>query len=275
MIESETGSYVGYGFAVPITLAEQVKNDLIKYGTVRRAIIGVGISEVTPEDAQAAGLKTIGGAKVGSYSPNPDDANSSPAGRAGLKPGDIIIAAAGKSVDKVSTLQRIIRGFAPGQTVDVEVMRFGQDKTFSITLGEQPADVASAATPSRRNGRGDSDPTLKPDASKSFDRLGLTVAPATAEGDLFQSAGEAAPPAAFSGGLAITDVSQRGPSFDKVNPTSIITKELYPTARNITSAADLTKALAEVKAGGVISFMLAVPSSGTAWTTTPVSLRAL
>ncbi|HTR77581.1 MAG TPA: trypsin-like peptidase domain-containing protein, partial [Gemmatimonadaceae bacterium] len=56
MIESETGSYVGYGFAIPITLAQEVMNDLIKYGSVRRAIMGVGISEVSAEDAQAAGL---------------------------------------------------------------------------------------------------------------------------------------------------------------------------------------------------------------------------
>ena len=115
---------------------------------------------MTPEDAQAAGLKTIGGAKVAGFSPDADNPNTSPAGRAGIKPGDIIIAAAGKPVDKNSTLQRIIRGFQPGQTVDVEVMRFGQEKTFKVTLAAapqapQPSDSSSSsgapAVPTRAN----------------------------------------------------------------------------------------------------------------------------
>ncbi|HTR78577.1 MAG TPA: hypothetical protein VMH39_10715, partial [Gemmatimonadaceae bacterium] len=118
-------------------------------------------------------------------------------------------------------------------------------------------------------------PASSPAATQSFDRLGITVAPAAAEADLFQSAGESAPPPAMSQGLAITDVAPRGPSFEKVNPASIITQELYPTQRAITSAADLTKALSEVKSGGVISLMIAVPNGASAWTTVPVSLRVM
>ncbi|HTR76868.1 MAG TPA: trypsin-like peptidase domain-containing protein [Gemmatimonadaceae bacterium] len=279
-IESETGSYVGYGFAIPITLAEQVMNDLIKYGKVRRAILGVGIQEVSPEDAEAAGLKTIAGAKVGDYSPNAGDPNTSPAGRAGIKPGDIIISAAGKPVDKVATLQRIIRGFAPGQTVDVEVMRFGQDKTFKVTLGEQPADstTATAATPERANRRGSGAPTTE-SAAKSIDRLGITVAPAAAEADVFTQ--EQAPiPAADRKGLVVMSVSQRGPSFEKLADMSsvdpqVITKELYPAERDITSIADFEQAISAVKPNGVITLMVSTLNRNTGqWSTpSPVTLR--
>lgn len=67
-IASQTGFYSGYGFAIPITLAKQVMDDLIAHGEVRRAVIGVSISEVTPEDAAVAGLEEIAGVKVGGYS---------------------------------------------------------------------------------------------------------------------------------------------------------------------------------------------------------------
>ena len=63
-IASGTGYYAGYGFAIPITLAKQVMDDLIKFGKVRRAVVGVSLGEVTPTDAQAAGLSQISGAKV-------------------------------------------------------------------------------------------------------------------------------------------------------------------------------------------------------------------
>ena len=69
-IASQTGYYSGYGFAIPITLAKSVMNDLIKYGKVRRAILGVSIQDVDPAAAQAAGLKDIRGAQVQGKSPD-------------------------------------------------------------------------------------------------------------------------------------------------------------------------------------------------------------
>ena len=68
-IASGTGYYAGYGFAIPITLAKQVMDDLIKYGKIRRAVVGVSLSEVTATDARAAGLTQIGGAKVSGFNP--------------------------------------------------------------------------------------------------------------------------------------------------------------------------------------------------------------
>ena len=87
-IASGTGYYSGYGFAIPISLAKTVMNDLIQYGRVRRAILGVSISDLRPEDAQAAGLKEIRGALVGGGTPG----QASPAEKAGIEPGDVIVA---------------------------------------------------------------------------------------------------------------------------------------------------------------------------------------
>ena len=68
-IASPTGYYSGYGFAIPITLAKGVMDDIIKYGKVRRAVLGIAISDVDPDDAGAAGLKTIAGVKIGGFTP--------------------------------------------------------------------------------------------------------------------------------------------------------------------------------------------------------------
>src|SRR3990170_3550300 len=100
-IASETGFYSGYGFAIPITLAKTVMDDIVAHGRVRRAILGITINEVNAEDAAVAGLKQIAGAKVGGF-----NGENSPARKAGLEPGDIIVRIDGKDVDRGSTLQR-------------------------------------------------------------------------------------------------------------------------------------------------------------------------
>jgi len=88
-IASETGFYSGYGFAIPINLAHTVMEQLIKTGHVERAVMGVAIREVQPEDADAVGLKEISGVVVNSYT-----GDDSPAKRAGIQPGDVIVALA-------------------------------------------------------------------------------------------------------------------------------------------------------------------------------------
>jgi serine protease Do len=141
-IASSTGFYAGYGFAIPVTLAKQVMDDLIKYGKVRRAVMGVSIMPATAADTKAAGMKEVTGVFVRAF--NPDDANS-PAREAGVQPGDVIVAADGKPTDRVSTLQRIIRGHKPGDVVTLDVMRFGEKKTFKVKLIEAPDQSQVAA----------------------------------------------------------------------------------------------------------------------------------
>ncbi len=147
-IASGTGYYAGYGFAIPITLAKQVEEDLVKYGKVRRAVLGVSIGEVDATAAKAAGLSTIGGAVIEGFEPE----DNSPAKKAGAEVDDIIVAAAGHAVDQVNTLQRVIRGYKPGDVVDIDVMRFGTKKTLHVKLDEPAAENEAVASRGRAGG---------------------------------------------------------------------------------------------------------------------------
>ena len=150
-IASPTGYNAGYGFAIPITLAKRVMDQLIANGHVRVPALGIGIDDVSPEDAAVAGVKDIRGVLVRNF---PSD--DTPAKRAGLQPGDVIITADGQPVDRVSTLQRIVRNHNPGETIEIEAMRYGQRKTFHVTLMEAPTDkeVATNNTPAPTSGGG-------------------------------------------------------------------------------------------------------------------------
>ena len=147
-IASQTGFYSGYGFAIPITLAKEVLDDFIEHGRVRRAMLGVQIRDASAEDAAVAGLKDVTGVLVQPYS---DDNANSPAKRAGIEAGDVIVKADGKVADRVSTLQRIIRSHEPGQSVEIEAWRYGTKKTFTVRLGEAADSTVRVASNTREN----------------------------------------------------------------------------------------------------------------------------
>jgi serine protease Do len=133
-IASTTGSYQGYGFAVPIDLVQDVIEDLVEFGTVRRALLGVSVRPVDDADARYYGLDRVGGAKVFTLQ---DDM---PARDAGILVGDVITAVAGRSVVSVSDLQRHVRRFNPDDIVEVELVRMsGARETVSLRLASAPA----------------------------------------------------------------------------------------------------------------------------------------
>ncbi|MDH5235186.1 MAG: Do family serine endopeptidase [Gemmatimonadota bacterium] len=251
-IASQTGFYSGYGFAIPISLARQVMDDLIQHGEVRRAVIGVGINEVTPEDAAVAGLKEIAGVKVGSYS-----GDDSPALKAGIEPGDVIIRADGKAVDRVSALQRVIRAKKPGDVVDIEAMRYGTRKTFRVKLIAAPSDPSVVASAGEA-------PADAPTPTNS--RLGVSVEPVTPE--LVQAAQV---PAQYRG-LRVADVEPGSPSEGRLFVNDVIVQVL-PAKTKIGSIADLTTALTAVKAGDYVSFLVYRPVRGGGGSTFVVNLK--
>jgi serine protease Do len=253
-IESGTGFYAGYGFAIPVTLAQQVMDDLIKFGKVRRAVVGVVLGEVTPQDAKAAGLAQVGGAKVGDFNP----ATDSPAQKAGIEIGDIIVSAAGRPIDQVSTLQRIIRGFKPGETVDLDVMRFGQKKSFHVKLGEPAADVSAVADNDEAEG-----PRTRPTSSttstaRANDQLGITVEPISPD-----FAEKTKLPTSARAGLRIASVSGTGPAYRNLFTNQVILAELHPQRRDIKSVDDLAAATSTLKPGDVLELRVCGPDPST------------
>jgi len=240
MIASGTGYYSGYGFAIPITLAKNVMDDIVAHGRVRRAMLGVGILDVTPEDAEVAGLKDIAGVKVGQYS-----TEDSPAKRAGIQPGDIIVKADNKPADRVSTLQRIIRLHSPGDVIPVEAMRYGQKKDFQVRLGEVPDSTARTAS---RDGGSENAPTP---AGASAEKLGITVEPLSD-----QAARTNAVPA-DKRGLAVVDVDMNGPGRGHFTQDGdVLLQVQYPVQEALKSPSDLQQALSKVGSRGIISILV-------------------
>jgi serine protease Do len=239
-IASQTGYYAGYGFAIPITLAKEVMDDIIKFGGVKRAIVGVSIDDVSPADAQAAGLKEIRGAKVGGFS---DD--NSPAKKAGIEVGDIILSVNGQQVDRRNGLQRIVRAYHPGDVVHLEVARFGQRKTIDVRLAEAPADSTVVASTDRT-------PPVSNETGKTYDKLGITVSAVTPDFISQFKLDEQ-----YRNGLQVANVSPSGPAWQQLFPHDVILQELYPAKRDISSQKDLEQALSSLKKGDVIEFKVA------------------
>ncbi|MBX3173370.1 MAG: Do family serine endopeptidase [Gemmatimonadaceae bacterium] len=252
-IASQTGFYSGYGFAIPITLAKQVMDDLIEHGEVRRAVLGVGINEVTPEDAQVAGLRTITGVKIGGYS-----GEDSPAQRAGLEPGDIITKIDGKSVDRVSALQRAVRAKAPGETVELEAWRYGSRKTFRVRLAAAPSSETTVAEAVRQ-----------PEEPATTSRLGISVEPVPSE-----LVNARRIPEQYRG-LRVAAVDPAGPAADnRLVVNDVIAEVLYPQPKTrVSNSADLQRVLDRMKPGEILSLLVFRGVQGQGGGTVVVNLR--
>jgi serine protease Do len=127
-ILSRTGSYTGYGFAVPVDIAMKIANDLIKYGEVQKAIPGVDVVEVTPELAEEMKLKTLDGVIVTHILPNGAGANS------GLEKDDVITKIADWKITGKGSFEEALSYFYPGDKVNVEFIRGGSINSAQLTL---------------------------------------------------------------------------------------------------------------------------------------------
>ncbi|MGH7663426.1 MAG: Do family serine endopeptidase [Gemmatimonadaceae bacterium] len=235
-IASQTGFYSGYGFAIPITLAKQVMQELIEYGEVRPAMLGVAINDVDAVDARAAGLEEIRGVQVEGFS-----GEDSPARAAGIEPGDIIVGVNGQPVDRVSALQRAIRTHEPGSTITLDLMRFGERRTVSVKLGERE-------TPAQLAGSGERTPEREP---ASYDRLGIEVETIPAE---FIRESRLTPD---QRGVIVTDVSPAGPSHRRLLDRDVIIEILDPAPRRkIRTVADFERAVEQIEAGEIITVLV-------------------
>jgi serine protease Do len=252
-IASPTGFYSGYGFAVPINLARVVSEQLIATGKVTRAVLGVSIRDADPDDAAYVGLSEIKGVVVQDYS----GANS-PARRAGIQPGDVIVSLDGQPVAYVAQLQQIVGFKKPGDKVQVAVVRKGGERrSFSVTLAAREDDEAQVASNTPR----DSGP-----ASSSESKLGLTVEPMTGEVVRDSRIGEE------HRGLLVTEVDPDGPAAEKgLGPRVIIT---HVNGQRVRTLDEFDKAMEPVKAGDVVSLQIYLLTQTGGGQTTVIRLRA-
>jgi serine protease Do len=232
-IASPTGFYSGYGFAVPIDLARRVADDLIRYGRTRRPALGVQITPVNPEDAEVYGLERIEGVVAQDFPPD------SPAREAGLRQGDVIVAVDGNRVQRVGQFQRLVASRRPGETVRLDVVRFGRAQSFQVRLTEAPAD-AVPEQPQREARRAD------PPA-----QLGIGVEPVSAE-----LAGRRG----LSGarGVVVTEIADFSTAarYGVVRETIILAVD----GQEVRDVAGFRRAMERRRAGEVVSLRLVFPS---------------
>ncbi len=177
-IYAPTGVFAGIGFAVPINQAKSILDELVEKGHVIRGWLGVELShEISPAMVKAFGLKDNKGALVNSVLPG------SPAEKAGLKRGDVILSFDGKPVESSDTLQAYVAHTAPKKSVPLEVLRARKNVTLTLVIGERPesADMGrEPSAPSSKKGGKENEKTwqgarvvaLTPELAESFRQPG-------------------------------------------------------------------------------------------------------
>ncbi len=187
-IATRNSGFVGYGFAIPINLARKVMDDIVAHGEVQRGYLGVSLQSVTARQADAFGLDRPRGVLIDQV------LGDTPAERADIRSGDIILEVDGQEVDRPNALQSAIARKHPGDSIILRVRRDARNMNIDVTLGALPeqADLA------RRS---------QPTGSATEDGLGLTVhdiTPAIAESFGLDAGGE---------GVVVVEVT-RGPGRD-------------------------------------------------------------
>lgn len=197
-IFSRSGGFQGLAFAVPINVALDVKDQIVKHGKVSHGRLGVTIQEVNQALAESFGMEQPAGALVGSVQ------SDGPAAKAGVEPGDVIVGFAGKPVTRSGDLPPLVASVKPGTTVKLDVWREGKPRQLTATIGAREAGSATVA------GRADASPG----------KLGLAVRPLSKEEK---------DAAKLAGGLVVEDVAgaaekagvRRGDVIVSVNRTPV------------------------------------------------------
>ena len=132
-IYSRSGGSLGIGFAIPVTLARSVMDQIIRTGSVTRGWIGVEVQEITPELAESFGLSTTEGALIAGVM------RGGPADAAGIRPGDVLVGVADKSVRDSHSMLDLVASLPPGASTKVRVLRDRQVREMDVQIGKRPA----------------------------------------------------------------------------------------------------------------------------------------
>ena len=217
-IFSPSGGSVGIGFAIPATTVKPVIQQLRDKGVVTRGALGLEIQPFTPEIANALNLRRIEGALVAEVQPD------SPAAKAGIVSGDVVVTVDGQEISDGADLAARIGAMAPGTAAEIGILRNGNERTVSVTLGELPVTPFKPATASKQQ-----EPA----------GLGLVLAPAAT----ISGAG--------SHGVAITGVDPTGwqPKRGWPRETSFSTSQ---TTRSVHRPTSTTRSVERKKAADAI-----------------------
>ena len=226
-IYSPSGGSVGIGFDIPADTAKMVVAQLEEHGHVTRGWLGVQIQPVTAGIADSLGMKKAEGAMVD------EPQRGSPAAKAGIEAGDVITAVNGTPVKDARDLARQIGMMAPNTSVNVDILRKGEAKALTLTLGQMPNEQQAKA-----------DEQAIP---SGVPHLGLSVAPAN---DVAGSGGQ---------GVVVTGVDPDGPAADQGFQTGDIILDV--DGKSVANARDVRNALTEAKAQGKHDLLMRVKTN--------------
>jgi serine protease Do len=229
-IISGSGGSNGIGFAIPIDMARHVMNQILEHGKVIRGYLGVVIQQVTPAIAKAFGLPQAEGALVADVTPG------SPAAKAGLEKGDVIVKLNGQPVSDFNDFSLRIAETPPGSVVHLEVFRNAKKLDVAVTLAEFPEKTQQASSTEEKGGpmQGVEVETLNADIAN---QLGL-------------------PPSTF--GVVVSAVAPDSPAADAGLRRGDVIQEV--NHRRVSNVADYESAL---RAGGNQSVLLLINRGGT------------
>ena len=237
-IFSPTGGSVGIGFAVPSELARPVIEQLVEYGRTRRGWLGVQIQPVTPDIAESLSLDKAHGALVARVMPD------SPAAKAGIEVGDVVLRFGGKDVTEMRELPRIVAETEINRSVPVEVWRNGRKIEVKVTVGELDESDLAQATEEPGQEQAPQGTGTKVAA------LGLTVAQADgAVRDRFGLGADVE-------GVVITEIDANGPADDKPIRVGDVIVDIGQ--RKVEKVADIEAAIKEARDAGRKSVLLLV-----------------
>jgi serine protease DegQ len=131
-IYSQTGGSMGIGYAIPVSIARQVMEQIVQKGSVTRGWIGVGVQDITPELAQSFNLSASHGVLITQV------ARDSPADHAGIKPGDVLLTVNGRTVADTTTMLNLIAALPPGQKATIKLTRNQAEAELTVTIGRRP-----------------------------------------------------------------------------------------------------------------------------------------
>jgi serine protease Do len=231
-IATTSGSYIGYGFAIPINLVKSVTKELIAYGKVTRGYIGVQIQPVDDATAKAIGLDKPHGVIIQELVPG------GAASKEDIKPGDVILKVDGKPVNQANELQSYVATKSAGTTVDLTIFRNGKELDRKVTLKERAEDSKTELA-NNNDESGNNDESAS--SSINFDKVGMSVSNLTKQEKADYKTSQ---------GVMINDVTQYGEAMNQGLGKGIVITEA--DRQPVKDAAQLKKLIAAKKGSAIL-----------------------